>query len=339
MYHTKFRGTHYDIGHKYGSVLRKNGKFILNNVPFPIGEEQSSFAAACHPYYESHFPNILQEIQGLADGQDCSFEQLEAVLFSMYCMVPSCHCSHFAVRNEQHVLFGRNSDFLTCIEKLYTNCIYHFSGDSYSFTGNTTAFVQMEDGVNEHGLAIGLTMVSSNIIRPGLNAGMILRLILETCVNVQDALKLLNKLPIASGQTFILVDRTGSIALAECNPEHIEILCPREKEAFVCATNLFHAKAMEKYNVETDNWQAEERYQTLFQRLNNHFSSFSPADGQALLSGQNGFICQYDRATGKDTVWSVMYDATAKKLYRAEGNPMRKQFRKDDRFKINIPES
>lgn len=337
MYHTKFSGTHYDIGYQYGSALKRNGKFILNNVPFPIGEEQSAFAAACHPYYESYFPDVLLEIQGLATAQGCPFEKLEAVLFCMYCMTPSCHCSHFAVRNEQNILFGRNSDFLTCIEKLYTNCIYHFSNSSYSFIGNTTAFVQMEDGINEHGLAIGLTMVQSNLLHPGLNAGMILRLILETCTNVQDSLKLLQKLPIASSQTFILVDRTGSIALAECNPERVEIVQPQGNSAFVCATNLFHTKAIKEYNVESDNWQAEERYQTLFQSLNDRFPAFSLADGQALLSGHNGFICQYDRKTGKDTVWSVLYNATSGKLYRAEGNPSRKNFREDRRFKINAP--
>lgn len=34
MYHMKFRGTHYDIGRKYGSALRKNGKFILSCQKF-----------------------------------------------------------------------------------------------------------------------------------------------------------------------------------------------------------------------------------------------------------------------------------------------------------------
>lgn len=332
MYHTHFRGSHYDIGFRYGSALRKNGKFILDNVPFPIREEQFTFAAACRPLYETHFPEILQEIHGLADGQECPAEKLEAVLFCMYCMIPSCHCSHFAVRNGQRIIFGRNSDFLTCIEKLYMNCIYHFSGTSYSFIGNTTAFAEMEDGINEYGLAVGLTMVQSKVFKPGLNAGMILRMILEKCTNVQEAFMLLKKIPIASGQTFVLADRTGTIALAECNAERTEIKCPQETDAFVCATNLFHTEAMKKYNVTADNWQAEERYQTLFQTLHSEFRTFTLADGEKLLSGKNGFICQYDRKTGKDTVWSVLYDVRNGRLYRTEGNPSRKKYREDQRF-------
>jgi predicted choloylglycine hydrolase len=30
------------------------------------------------------------------------------------------------------------------------NCIYNLDG-SYAFNGNTTAYAEMEDGVNEHG--------------------------------------------------------------------------------------------------------------------------------------------------------------------------------------------
>lgn len=333
MYHTHFRGTHYDIGFKFGSALRKNGKFILNNVPFPIGGEQLSFAAACRPSYETYFPEILREIRGLADGQECPAEKLEAVLFCMYCLNQSCRCSHFAVRNSQNVIFGRNSDFLTCIEKLYMNCIYHFSDTGYSFTGNTTAFVEMEDGVNEHGLAAGLTMVQTDLIKPGLNAGMILRMMLEKCTNVQEALSLLKELPIASGQTFVLADRHGTIALAECNTAHTEILCPRESNAFVCATNLFHTESMKKYNILSDNWRAEDRYQTLSRTLHTGFHTFSFNDGEKLLSGKDGFLCQYDRKTGKDTVWSILYDVKNGLLYRAEGNPSRKKYQQDKRFK------
>ncbi len=43
-------------------------------------------------------------------------------------------------------------------------------------------------------------------------------------------------------------------------------------------------------------------------------------------------MCQYDRKTGKDTVWSVIYDVTGGKIYRCEGNPSRKRFLEDKRI-------
>ena len=51
-----------------------------------------------------------------------------------------------------------------------------------------------------------------------------------------------------------------------------------------------------------------------------------------LLSGKKGFLCQYDRKKGMDTIWSAIYDLTANKIYRVEGNPSRKRFKEDMRF-------
>ena len=51
-----------------------------------------------------------------------------------------------------------------------------------------------------------------------------------------------------------------------------------------------------------------------------------------LLSGKYGFMCQYDRAAGQDTVWSVVYDLAHGLIYRAEGNPARVPFEQDRRF-------
>ena len=45
-------------------------------------------------------------------------------------------------------------------------------------------------------------------------------------------------------------------------------------------------------------------------------------------------MCQYDRKSGADTVWSVIYDVKNSKVYRAEGNPSRKKFIQDERMKF-----
>ena len=47
----------------------------------------------------------------------------------------------------------------------------------------------------------------------------------------------------------------------------------------------------------------------------------------ALLAGRKGFLCQYDRAAGRDTVWSAACDLTRRRCLLAEGNPGRTAFR------------
>lgn len=81
-------------------------------------------------------------------------------------------------------------------------------------------------------------------------------------------------------------------------------------------------------NPEIDNWQAETRYQTLKNALERKRGQIGIQSAQELLAGKDGFLCQYDRSTGKDTVWSVIYDLKNVAIYRAEGNPCRCKFKK-----------
>lgn len=333
MYHNRFKGNHYDIGFRWGTLLREHGSRLLERIDFPITEERLRFAADCVPVYQQYFPEILAEIQGVADGQKCAVEPLRAFLFSMYAMPPACHCSCFAVAGGDKVLFGRNSDFLVSLEKTNTNAIYRFSGEAIDFTGNSTAFIEMEDGVNAHGLAVGLTAVYPHAIKPGMNAGMLLRYFLEKCRSTEAVIQCIQELPISSAQTFTVADRNGSIAVLEANRDRVEVIRPTEEKPYVCATNRFHSAPMADYCGKTlDDWEAEPRYQTLTRALDKKAGDMGLPGVMALLSGRDGFICQYDRKTGKDTVWSVVYDLSAPAIYRAEGNPGRRKFLEDTRF-------
>ncbi len=87
MYHAHFRGTHYEAGFRWGSLLLKHKNIILENIPFEITQERIDYALSCLPIYEKYYHEIVEEIQGLADGQQCDVRILQAVLFSMYSML------------------------------------------------------------------------------------------------------------------------------------------------------------------------------------------------------------------------------------------------------------
>ena len=87
-------------------------------------------------------------------------------------------------------------------------------------------------------------------------------------------------------------------------------------------------------NDKIDNWFAEERYQTLYSAFSKKNGGFNFPFAEKLLSRDYGFLCQYDRSTGKDTVWSVIYDMKRHKIYRSEGNPRRHKFKEDIRFQF-----
>lgn len=215
------------------------------------------------------------------------------------------------------------------------NCLYQLDA-VYSFQGNTTAFVQMEDGINEYGLAAGLTFVYPKVRKAGLNAGMLVRYILEKCRTTEEAVTFLREVPSASQQILTLADALENMEVVECNPYVTEVISPKQGEEFVVTANDYNSEKMAAYkNCEgMDDWNSAERYKVAYQALKMQENQFRLECAKDILSGKYGFMCQYDRKTGADTVWSVIYDIKERKIYRAEGNPLRKGFKEDKRFKF-----
>ena len=264
MYHGRFRKSHYETGFNWGNLLFKNHKNIDQNSTFEITKERETFAKKCLPIYEKYYPEILEEIRGLADGQKGRYEDFYTFLLSMYCFEFNNHCTCFAFKDKDNLIFGRNSDFLVALEKLYMNCLYKLNG-VYGFNGNTTAFIEIEDGINEYGLAVGLTFIYPKITKAGFNSGMLVRYLLEKCKTVDEVIESLNMIPIASQQTLTVMDNCGNSAVIECNCNHVEIIKPTEYDSFVVATNDFVSPQMTEYNNhDIDDWRSDERYSVAY---------------------------------------------------------------------------
>src|SRR5699024_12317857 len=97
-----------------------------------------------------------------------------------------------------------------------TNVIYRPTDGAYSFTGNTTSFLQMEDGVNEYGLAVGLTSVYPAVRKPGFNAGLLTSYFLEKCRTVPEAMAALERLPDGSAHTITLTKPDSQLSADVC---------------------------------------------------------------------------------------------------------------------------
>lgn len=334
MYHDRFRKSHYEAGYMWGSRLYGKGIRISRNFPLEKLEERKAFAKECLPAYKKYYPHILEEIRGVADGQKGSYEEFCTFLLGMYCFTFNPHCTCFAFQDKDNLIFGRNSDCLVALEKLYANCLYQLDG-AYAFNGNTTAFIEMEDGINEHGFAVGLTFIHPVMVKAGLNAGMLVRYLLEKCRTVEEAIELLNNIPVASQQTLTVMDQSGNFAVIECNCDRVEVRMPAEQNGFVVAANSFVSPEMAQYNNHaSENWRSDERYSVACKALTENRNRFSVELAKDILSGRHGFLCQYERSKGVDTVWSVIYDIKNKKIFRAEGNPSRKNFVEDRRMKF-----
>jgi len=335
MHKLRFRGKHYDIGYSQGNFIYKRG--IKIEQYFNLTEAKREFGVKCIGECEKVFPEVLEEIRGLADGAKIPYQDFTSFIFGMYCFEFTHWCTCFAFESDTSLIFGRNSDFAMSLEDQYESALYNLT-DGYSFIGNSTAVVQMEDGINEYGLAIGLTFNNIKVVKPGLNAGILVRYILEKCRTVQESLEHLAKLPIASAQILTILDKTGDMVVVECNSEKAVIIRPKVDESFVVATNHFVSDEMQKYQDYEERYaeyRSIERYQTAYNALK-FKCNYSVELAMNILAGKYGFMCQYDRSRGLDTVWSSVYDLMNNVIYRAEGNPSRVKFRKDNRLHFKL---
>ena len=77
---------------------------------------------------------------------------------------------------------------------------------------------------------------------------------------------------------------------------------------------------------------SKERYKVASQTLNAN-KIYSRELAQDILGGKYGFMCQYDRKLEFDTLWSTVYDLKNNRIYRAEGNPSKANFKEDIRLR------
>lgn len=93
------------------------------------------------------------------------------------------------------------------------------NGNRFNIT--TSSFINGEEGLNEHGLAVAMTFVMTRLekIKPGFNSCFIVRYLLEKADDTETAISLLMELPIASNCNILLADKNGKMVVVECTPD------------------------------------------------------------------------------------------------------------------------
>ena len=331
MYHPRLKGNHYEMGYHYGEILHKSGQNFTEFIK--LSQEQERFGKESMRLCEKYASGIMEEIKGLADGSRTPYNQMAFWLMSMYGFGDIHGCTCFCFHEGENLFLCRNSDMFPELKKTSESVLYIPEGGNI-FLGNSTSFVQIEDGLNEHGLAVGLNFLMTKTYRPGLNTGFVIRLILENCKTTKEAIELIKSVPLCSTQNFILADKSGSLAVVEASPERTAV---RESDTFLVSANHFIAEKMLcQHNNPEENWYAsKDRYETAFSALS-HEGEKNLAFAEELLSGKKGFICQYPKKLNFETLWSSIYDIKNGKVYRAEGNPYKTRYKEDTRLAWGI---
>lgn len=342
MYHLRLKGGHYEMGMKRGKLFNK----CRLSFPLRLDDFQLEHGRQSEKALRMFFPEVCEEIRGVSDTIGADYLHFASWMLCMGCCMYNLEnnfpveirgCTAFAYAKNGKLIYGRNNDlppFLRdgCKSEIYAPT----SGNRFQIT--TSSFINGEEGLNEHGLAVAMTFVMTDVkkIKPGFNSCFIVRYLLEKADNTEQAVSLLCMLPVASNCNILLADKSGRMVVAECTPSQKKL---REAEIFhgdriVCTVNSFVSDKMRLYDdAHGNDYDSHRRYKTVM----DSFSSGLIKDDltettMQLLRGEYGFMCQYDNEPDFETVWSSIFDLESLTVYRAEGDPRKKRFIRDNRL-------
>lgn len=229
----EFIGSNYEIGFIQGSRMEKDGKYQL--LQFLTSE---SDAATAESILKETSNGFLEEIQGLAAGLKID-ENSAIKMFSGYDLsFPSMGCTALATDN----FYIRNYDFSPDI--FDHRLVFTRPEQGYASVGFSQQVVGRLDGMNEHGLVVGLHLVNEGDKAKGLMSTTIVRLVLENCKNVDEAVDLIISLPHGYCYNYSLMDQQGNKCLVEASPEKQVV----KKQTPLMCTNHFETEELQDKN-------------------------------------------------------------------------------------------
>jgi predicted choloylglycine hydrolase len=232
------RGTPYEVGRAQArlfAVTPKGRAFLrrpTTTLPwwFNIRSEQQTFARFS--------PALWEEISGLADGLGIAMERAVFCFGNNGLRPPPGACSAIMTRG----VYGRNYDF----KPRYYGARFAFlqSSGSYASVGSSELLTGRLDGMNEHGLVIGLHLVRMRRPARGLSCVLIVRIILDQCATTAEAIAMLRRLPHAMWYNYSLLDANGVAAVVEAVPGSVAV----HTGDWLACTNHFQSAVLRPLN-------------------------------------------------------------------------------------------
>ena len=317
------RGTYSEMGAELGKLLREQ-----NHKPPSISEDRFEFAKDCEQALEEHAPTLLEELNAMVHAG--GYEHTDLKLFEMILKpIPEFGCSIFAISGEHtstgEVIFARNYDWESSFHDLFT-LFRTYPKNGLASISCTDLLIGRYGGINEAGLAIGLTAIpGSRRDQPGVMLHLATRWVLDNCRTVKDAVNFMQRIPHVRGNNYLVADLQGEVALIQASPEKVEIVGP--VDGLVAATNHFQTPDMQVY--EDDRYIPESskpRLEIIMNWFKNRTGKMDSVQVQTVLSemidGGAG-VCQDFVIEGSrfSTIWAWTYEAGGRIIKIADGNP------------------
>ncbi|MUV38871.1 hypothetical protein JNUCC1_02742 [Lentibacillus sp. JNUCC-1] len=230
------RDTSFNIGLKFGQYIHHKPLLkVLDSATRPEIDYKSY-----HSIFSGLAPHLLDELEGLAYGLNVPTEKATA-LFSGYDLpkTEAMGCSAIVTKD----YYVRNYDFSPVLYDGIFSLVQ--PEEAFATAGYNLQVLGRHDGINQAGLALGLHFVSNHGYSKGISPWTAIRMVLDTCSTVDQAIQLLKEIPHAACYNFSLGDRNGHIAVVEAGPEKVMV---RSGEAALSCVNHFQNESLANQN-------------------------------------------------------------------------------------------
>ena len=317
-----FKGDYYNIGKQQGEIYKKNGKCFKNiKIDEKLYKNQLKI-------YKKHYPELLEELKGMAKGGDFDEEKL---IYSFICgelewfrteFKLSKACTIFGVKSKDNLLVGRNYDWVPHTEKFFE--VYkvenpkannYFAISDMGVYGNPVKkqllFYNADDTINDKGLFVGITFAFCKEWNYGLSCIHFTKLIAEKCKTLDDVLKLFKKVPLCCPKNFFIADAKGRMAVVEHTSQKFKILRPKDNT--LIQTNHYVDPELAKVDTVLEAIPEHNtfiRYYETLQRINIFKKNFKFQDIINTLCNTKTYTCQ--NFPGIKTIWTLALDMKKK---------------------------
>jgi predicted choloylglycine hydrolase len=320
MFEVTLRGSHYEMGYQYGTILKKAGA----EYPQP-SEKAQKFAAKVEQEVALLVPELLDELRGIAAGSSLDYAVLRTYALTVG---RSPGCTVFVIPGQYTAngttIFARNYDATPSFVGFTLFRTYpknHLSHMGCCFD----LLVGREDGINEAGVAIAVTGVHGVYTdKPGVWDHIPVRAVLDQCTSTDEAVSLLTKLPHLWTKNFIVADTKGEIAIIEAAQD----VSVRHLEGGIgVITNHFVSPSMQSYNhPDKQMHKTHHRYATIQAWFHRKSRPIHTDQVKRMLKNPVTGVCSKKPGTARDhpflTIWSWVSQLGHRGFEMAKGKPV-----------------
>lgn len=290
-------------------------------------------------FTERHYPEILAEIDGIAEGFGLSaarlFDYLHCSTALDLTALPEQRpdgCTSFAAAAfAGGAVLAKNRDYRRehiAIQQVMRHADPAWNGREILVLGSLGSPGNFSSGLNSDGLALSDTASRTTDLGVGFHRYFLMTWLLVNCDSVDSALAAIRRITHTGSGLLVLADRTGAVAAVELGHRRVGI--EQRPAGRVGRVNHFVLPDMAPANMEAgasaaSRANSERRWPCLQRRLAALPDLCGPDDIAAVLSyhGEDGgeAFCRHEGADLSLTIAATIFLTRTRQLFAAFGNP------------------